>query len=83
MLDQYGGRNPIHAVRSNVTGSGGTLTFTWCKLPLGVEQVGLIAEADYRELVGLAHEYPDAYPAGLEGRHLCRECADALGLPLP
>ena len=40
-------------------------------------------EADYRVLVGLANEYPDAYPAGLEGRHLCRECADALGLVLP
>ena len=63
MTDIRDGRNPLHAIRGTVSGPGGTMVFTYCKLPISPEQEGVLKEAiDYRRAgARLANEHPEAY----------------------
>ena len=75
--------NPIHAIfdeRPPVSGDGGTMVFTWCKLPLAKHHEHLIEAHIFK---GYAEAAMDAGNMDAWDRPLCQGCADALGVVLP
>ena len=76
-LTPIGFSDPIHALRRNLQGPGGMLSIAWCTEMYEILDPRIVFESSFRTFV--------RYSRGgqYEGRPICRECADALGIALP
>ena len=71
------GMQKVHALRRNLRGPGGMVSIAWCKEIYEILDPRIVYESSFRTMArySLNGVYLD--------RQLCRECADALDLPLP